>query len=107
MMYVHENVSSSPHIENTTLCVNSWSGGCFDWMSLHWPCKVHYHTVRLSLLPKTLGKYYICSLCLGTLKVWCVSDRKVWVSIPAVMIAGGGWALTNVPVYSDMNEVTK
>ena len=36
-----------------------------------------------------------------------VSDRKLWISILAVVVAGGGWALTNVPVYSDMNEVTK
>lgn len=105
-MYVHENYDL-PLTENTALSVNSWSGGCLDWMGLHWPCKVHHLTVRLPLLPKTLGKYCICSLSLCILIVSCVSDRKLWISILAVVVAGGGWALTNVPVYSDMNEVTK
>ena len=40
-------------------------------------------------------------------QICCVLNRKLWLSIPAIVVTGVGIPFAVVPTFSDMNETAK
>ena len=50
----------------------------------------------------------ILELLLGIVRqISCVLNRKLWLSIPAIVVGGVGIPFAVVPTFSDMNEIAK